>query len=210
MAVYAAATAAGALAGLWMRMIAVSAIRKREETPTASPLVFSVYARVLWPVIGSAASLLTTLAFGPGLRAIEILYAAAVLLVISAVDHCIQRIPNEAILALIIGAIALMLIRGSASSVADHLWGAGLCTLVFLLPVLMGQSAGAGDIKLAAAMGFYVGLGHAFAAMFAMSVLFILRAAYLLVTKRGNLKTLVAMGPMMSLGFISSLTLFWA
>ncbi|MDP4153376.1 MAG: hypothetical protein Q8865_08095, partial [Bacillota bacterium] len=72
----------------------------------------------------------------------------------------------------------------------------------FLAPFLIGRQAGAGDVKYAASIGFCLGLYYSLIAFIIMSLLFFFYSVSIIFSKKRSLKTSVAMGPYMSMGFI--------
>jgi leader peptidase (prepilin peptidase)/N-methyltransferase len=63
------------------------------------------------------------------------------------------------------------------------------------------MNIGWGDVKYAGVVGFYIGLTGLFQAIMIMSISLGVFAIYLLLSKKGNLKTMAPMGPAFSLGF---------
>jgi len=61
---------------------------------------------------------------------------------------------------------------------------------------------GAGDVKFAGVIGFAFGFYSFFQAMVLMGFMVLLYLLYLLITKKGNLKTATPMGPYLSLGLV--------
>ena len=74
--------------------------------------------------------------------------------------------------------------------------------IIFQLPTLVGKGAGAGDIKLAGVIGFCSGLHDMLGAYIFMLIPLLIYTAYIYITKKGNIKTKVALGFFMSVGFI--------
>jgi leader peptidase (prepilin peptidase)/N-methyltransferase len=74
--------------------------------------------------------------------------------------------------------------------------------MLFQVPAMLGISIGWGDVKYAGAAGFYLGLAGLFQAILIMAIGMGLYGIYLKITKKGNLKTRVPMGPYLSLGMM--------
>lgn len=125
------------------------------------------------------------------------------------IDIHYRIIPNDLILALIIVRIvfAVPFLFGVPGFPEFKIWqsllGLVVCFIIFSLPAAMSKKVGAGDIKLAAAMGFCLGLYLSLAAIVMMG-LFVL--AYSLVQNRmptlSFFKSMIPMGPFISLGLI--------
>ena len=128
----------------------------------------------------------------------------------SAVSGWLCRIiPNPTVLAIF--ALKLLLIAGALLNIPgapsfgllSSLGGMVFCFLVFSAPALMGKQVGAGDIKLAAAMGFLLGFGSSLLAVPFMGLLIlgcsmVQRQMPLL----AFLKTDIPMGPFIAAGMM--------
>jgi prepilin signal peptidase PulO-like enzyme (type II secretory pathway) len=205
MGFYVAAGAAGAMTGILARAVTVRAIGRRTEAPPKTKIVFGDNAPLLWALLSAAAWLWAYAAYGMSVGGLELLFVLAVVSVLSAVDWAIRSIPNRALWLLAAGAVASMALRGAWGGIAHRLGGAALCLCVFGVPLLMGKQAGMGDVKYAAVMGFYLGAAHALVAMALMSAVLLLQTLLLAVAGKGGLRSFVAMGPAMSVGFVLSL-----
>ncbi len=79
-----------------------------------------------------------------------------------------------------------------------------VCFIIFLLPAALKKQVGAGDIKLAAALGFCAGIPGCLYAIALMGVLIML---YIMLARREPLllmiKKLVPMGPFMAAALIA-------
>jgi len=78
-----------------------------------------------------------------------------------------------------------------------------VCFVIFFLPSLFGKQVGAGDVKLAAAMGFALGLTgslYAIACMGALVLLYTFLDNRLPLAER--LKSMIPMGPFLALGLV--------
>ena len=59
---------------------------------------------------------------------------------------------------------------------------------------------GAGDVKLVACIGFFAGITGVLESIILMSLLLLIYTIYLYTFKKGNLRTLVPLGPFLMLG----------
>lgn len=147
--------------------------------------------------------------------AAESLYLLALLVVSQTVAVCdIQEriIPNETVLAI----LALTLLFGIPSAfgaegfpdfnVWHSLIGLGACFLIFILPALFKKNVGAGDVKLAAAMGFAMGIGNS---LFAIVVMGLMIIAVMFMQRRmpalEYLKRMIPMGPFLAAAMMAVL-----
>jgi prepilin signal peptidase PulO-like enzyme (type II secretory pathway) len=79
--------------------------------------------------------------------------------------------------------------------------------IIFFLPAMFGKGAGWGDVKYAAAVGFCLGVYGMISAIMIMTFFLMIYASYLIISRKGNLKSKVALGPFMASGFVSVLIL---
>ncbi len=198
----------GMFTGIVMHAITSSAVQRRVETMPSCFYINGDNAQAIWAALGGLAWLWTYLTFGFSLQMVEILFALCACLMLSAVDFCIRLIPNPMLIALFAGEFVFLYIRNGFADIPLHLLGSALGAVIFLLPCLIKQQAGMGDVKLSATIGFYLGVYHTIAALAIMSVLCLLYTAYLVITRKGTLKTMVSLGPYLSAGFIIALALW--
>ncbi len=207
MALYIVVTIAGMIAGILLLTATKHAIARRIEALPSLVLVYGSNAIYIWSFACGFAWLTLYLCYGISFRMFEIIYALSACIVLSVVDICTRKIPNQVLLLLIAGAIGLLIVKGDWTSVSSHLLGAVLGVTVFLAPSLLVKQAGMGDIKLAGVTGFYLGVRYTMVALVIMSVLFLIVAGFLIATRRGTLKSAVAFGPYISAGFVIALIL---
>lgn len=135
-----------------------------------------------------------------GLYLMLILVAAACAFYIDA-KH--RVIPNELVLAILILTAVFGLIGLISFQIWQSLLGLAVCFVIFFLPSLFGKAVGAGDVKLASAMGFALGLVGSLYAVVCMGALVLL---YALIDSRvplpQRLKTMIPMGPFLALALI--------
>ena len=122
---------------------------------------------------------------------------------VAVLDMKYRVIPNELVLAL----MALKLVFGAAGAVELNVWsslgGLAVCFVLFLLPLVFKKNVGAGDVKLAAAMGFCLGLRGSLVAVAIMGALVLIYAV--LQTKTpllSMMKEFVPMGPFIVVAMI--------
>lgn len=152
-----------------------------------------VVAMALWGAyLGWRASLLSQVILG--------LAFSALLVALSWTDLRVRRLPNGLLLALLGLGIIQTLWLGRPTFPAAGLGllaGGGL----FLLLALLGRGAmGAGDVKLAAALGAWLGFPHILPALLYGVLAGGLAALLLLVTHRAGRKDWMAYGPYLALG----------
>ena len=145
----------------------------------------------------------------------ESLYLLALLVIsltVAVTDIHERIIPNETVLAipaltLLFGIPSLFGIPGFPSfNIWHSLIGLAACFFIFMLPALFKKNVGAGDVKLAAAMGFALGIGNSLFAIVVMgfmiiSVMFMQRQMPAI----KYLKEMVPMGPFLAAAMMAVL-----
>lgn len=127
------------------------------------------------------------------------------LLLLSAVDLAIRKIPNEMLALMIIARLFDLIIHRNLTNLPRALLGLAAGYFFFTLPVLIGRSIGKGDAKLAAVIGFCIGIYGMLQSIAVMSLAIVTILALIMKKKRGSLKTKVAMGPYLSIGMVVSI-----
>ena len=123
-------------------------------------------------------------------------------------------IPNEMVLALL-GVTLLFGIPGALGAEGFPAWrpllallGLVVCFVIFLLPAALSKQVGAGDIKLAGAMGFCLGL---WGGLFAVVLMGLMVLAYTVLQYRIPtlifLKSKIPMGPFLAAAMVGMLLL---
>ena len=132
----------------------------------------------------------------------EIMTLFCICLCIGWIDWQIRIIPNELLLSLILCKIVFLIVDRQLGFLLQGLIGLGAGLVVFLIPSLLGMQIGAGDIKYAAVVGFYLGAIDFIQVMLIMAAGLFVYLIYLLITKKGSWKTAAAIGPYISLGVL--------
>ncbi len=137
------------------------------------------------------------------LRAVYLFLLLADAAVIFYMDALHRIIPNELVLAILVLAAGFGLTKVIPFQIWSSLIGFAVCFLAFFVPGLFGKSVGAGDVKLAAAMGFALGITrsmYAIAGMGALVLLYMLFARGMPLAER--LKSVIPMGPFLALALV--------
>lgn len=161
------------------------------------------------------------LILGTGIRALFLLLLLFIGNIVSTCDISCRTIPNETVLAmlvlkLIFGALALLRVCSIPSwQPLLSLAGFAVMAVIFFLPALKGGKVGAGDVKLAMAVGFASELMPGLLAVVFMGILVL---AYGFVQKRlpslgsmsaaSFLKSSFPMGPFLCAAQITSMLLY--
>jgi leader peptidase (prepilin peptidase)/N-methyltransferase len=158
-----------------------------------------------WVLLGcmAAAGGLIAWRAGVSLRALYLMLVLVVAASVSYTDAKHRVIPNELVLAV----IALSALFGFTGVISFQIWssliGFAACFVVFMIPCVWKGKIGAGDVKLAAAMGFALGVSGSLYAIVCMGGLVLL---YLLIGQRvpmaERLKTMIPMGPFLAAALV--------
>ena len=146
---------------------------------------------------------------------VHTLFCAMALLIIGAtvsvIDSSHRIIPNPTVLAVILLKLisGIPVLSGPTSNppleVGRSLAGLAACFAIFALPGLFGKNVGAGDIKLAAAMGFLLGIDKALLGIALMGLLVL---AYTLYQNQlpflNFIKSSIPMGPFIAAGMFAA------
>lgn len=168
------------------------------SAPWVKPL-FCLASAAAWAVGG-----LTTRDLAAGFLLGLILVLALLLAVI---DLRVRVIPNELVLALLLTGVALQVYHGGTMALFNAMLTMVALALLFLLfAALLGFGmVGAGDVKLAAAMGMVLGYPAVMPAMMIMSTAFAFVGVAGLLSRRLTMKSMLPFAPFLMLGMVVSL-----
>lgn len=204
---YFVAVILGLCAGFLFNRLAAVQIKKRTKSGEKPKDISKLPVVILWMLISAALFAAIVWREDKWLTRIELFIYTSVLLNIACVDFKIRKIPNELLLVLLVAKtvfLSLALIDGEPFKVVmlPSLLGLVVGFVLFFLPALLRVSIGAGDLKFSAVIGFCLGYRLFLQAMILMAVFVLIYLVYLLVTKKGNLKTVTAMGPYLAIGSV--------
>jgi leader peptidase (prepilin peptidase)/N-methyltransferase len=125
-------------------------------------------------------------------------------LIIAFIDMSIRIIPNELVLTvLILGIVLQTLLNGIIGSVISMIF---IMIIFTAVAVFMGLGkVGAGDVKLAGAIGFALGYPLVVTAMATMSAILILFILLGLIFKKIKMSTMLPLAPFLVAGYIAAL-----
>ncbi|MHB1484110.1 MAG: prepilin peptidase [Saccharofermentanales bacterium] len=142
---------------------------------------------------------------GMSIRTIQTVIMMSVALIISIIDIKIRIIPDEMVIFMMLASIVFILSGAINQPVLSNIYGFIIGIALFGIMLIMRSNVGGGDVKYIAAMGFCLGYPDIFKAMMIMCSVLLIWLLYLLITKKGGLKTKFAMGPFISIGFVTTL-----
>ena len=125
-----------------------------------------------------------------------VLYLLTLTILIIDLEH--QFIPDE-----LSFAVLILFLLVSNNPLFSGLFAGFLCAFLLLLIHLIthGRGMGLGDVKLAIALGMWLGLERGFTWLMASFILGGIVAAFLLVLKKAKLKSKIAFGPFLIIAF---------
>lgn len=199
----------GLLTGFIFNRLAVLQIAKRTREKQKQDSLKKPLVMIGWMFV-SALLFVAVIARQDGqiqAKTVEYLIYVSILLNISVVDFLIRKVPNELLLLLLLTksvfiAIDLFNRVPLKDSLVIPAIGLAVGLILFSIPSLIKIPIGAGDVKLSAAIGFCLGYFLYFQSMALMSVMLLAYLAFLLVTKKGSLRTLTSMGPYLAFGSV--------
>ena len=120
------------------------------------------------------------------------------------IDAKHRIIPNELWLAVLVFAVAFGVPGAIRFQIWQSLLGLAVCFVIFFIPSLFGHKIGAGDVKLASAMGFALGLTgslYAIACMGGLVLVYAVLDQSMPLPQR--LKSMIPMGPFLALALVT-------
>jgi len=193
----------GFVMGLFAMFLSKKLIHNREGFDITLKL-YDNKSMLIWMLLSGAAYYAISFIFSGNLiQTIECMMVFTICLSLSAVDFEIKKIPNVLLLSLILLKVVMLIIV--KENVETSIFGFFFAFVVFVFPAKFGKSIGAGDIKLAMVIGFYLGVWGFIHVMAIMGICLFFYWAYLYITRKGNLQTSVALGPYISIGFVIAL-----
>lgn len=128
---------------------------------------------------------------------------------IALVDSLIRKIPNPLLLLMIViqavYAVYISITEQSTQLLVMSFIGAFVGLLGCTAPSLLRIPVGAGDIKYSGVIGLCIYFGGYLQAMVIMGVLALAAYIVLKLTKKGDMKTMIPMGPFLSAGSVISM-----
>lgn len=191
----------GILAKVWVRQM----IQQRQPGIGLFPwLDDSWQIQVIWALAGALIQGIALIKASLSWTALIFAIWFYALMMLSFVDVAIRKIPNEMLALMIVARLFDLIIHRNLAFFTQALLGLVTGYFFFSLPVLFGRSIGKGDAKLAAVIGFCIGIVGMLQSVVIMSLGIVICYSLILKHKRSNLRTKVAMGPYLSFGMVVS------
>ncbi len=205
--VVALAAALGLLASPRLVSVADGLIATRVD---GTPPVTSTWSVSIGAVLGFAA---VAAAFGLDGQLPAYMFLVALLVVLSAVDLATKQLPRRLVHLALLGGVVLLTPVGLAAGEPERIaWAAVGALVAFvtlaLVHVMLRGGLGWGDVRLGAALGWYVGyqgLRYLPVVLFVAFVLSGLVGAGLMAARRVGRRTMIPFGPFLAAGTVLTL-----
>lgn len=197
----------GAVTGVLMKEATDYLISQRVKILTNYQLSGNVTKTIFWAMLNATIWLIFVKLNGLEPKTLECMLLFSICAILSAVDISIKKIPNELVLMTIFVGGAFIITGQPIASIGMNIFGLVIGFIIFFLPAIIGKGAGWGDVKYAAAVGFCLGVYGIISAIMIMTFFLMIYTAYLIIRRKGNLKSKVALGPFMASSFVSVLIL---
>jgi prepilin signal peptidase PulO-like enzyme (type II secretory pathway) len=196
----------GILLGIITIPISKKLTLSRTDDPAKAAPLNTVLMKVLFIILGLGASFAIVFTAGDYDILVRNLLVLIPIFSIALVDSLVRKIPNSLLLSIIIIDAVYLAYHCIANKSAKELASAGIGFVAGLivsnLPSILKIPMGAGDIKYSAVIGLTIYMMGYFQSMILMGIFVAIFLAYLKISKKGDLKTLVPMGPFLSLGTV--------
>ena len=196
----------GALLGMVTIPLSKKLALSRTEDPGDVALLNKKSIQVVSVVLGIAATAGLTFTADAADLYIRNLLLLIPIFGLSFVDAVVRKIPNSLLLSMLVveaGYLIYHCISSKSVEIIPSIFiGFFIGMVVCLIPSLLKIPMGAGDIKYSGVIGICIYATGYFQAMVTMSILIAIYYFYLKLTKKGDLKTQVPMGPFLSVGTV--------
>ncbi len=199
----------GALAGVVVIPVSKRLILKRSDDPGDIIFLNKKASRFMLPAIGVVAGAAVALTAGDSALLVRNLLFVFPMFSIAVVDSLIKKIPNPLLLLMIIIQGVYVAYYCVANNTTSLLLAAGFGFFIGFLcctiPSVLKIPVGAGDVKYSAVIGLCIFFMSYMQAMIIMGLLALVAYIILKATKKGDMKTLIPMGPFLSAGAVISM-----
>lgn len=192
----------GAIVGILSRQISVYLIQQRVPSDAEGSMRKDLFPGIIWSIVFAGVYGIVSGMDAGYIMRIEYMLLFSICFCTAVIDLEIRKIPNPLLLALLTGRIIFLAIRHDPNEIMMAAIGLATGFVLFLLPSFLHMNIGGGDIKFAAVVGFCIGVMNLFQTIIVMAAGMAVLAVYLLVSKKGNLKTSTAVGPFISMGVL--------
>ena len=146
------------------------------------------------------------LVFGWTVESLFVAILFSVLIIISFIDLAHQIIPDGLVLILLVVGLVHSAYQIFSLGTPWHLWVIGFFAAslpLFLLAMIVPGGMGGGDIKLMAVAGLFTGWKLILLSLFIGALYGAIVSIFVIVRKKGSMKTVLPFGPMLALGIVT-------
>jgi leader peptidase (prepilin peptidase)/N-methyltransferase len=181
--------------------------RRKKNIINGKDYMKSKFIRLVFALFNSVAWLLCIINIDNSISAVLISMQITLGIIIAFIDINIRIIPNELVLAVLITGILFQSLLYGTYGIIGSIMSMIFIMIVFTaVAIFMGLGkVGAGDVKLAGAIGFALGYPLVITAMVVMSFVLIGFILSGLVFKKIKLTTMLPLAPFLATGYISAL-----
>lgn len=187
--------------------IAIYKYHKKEMELPDNPHYTATYTKLILCAMNGAVWALSGILSEHFTVAVLISFLFSIAVLITIIDLRIRIVPNELLLVMVVAGLTFQGVQFGLIAVLISV----LCMLamMFFFSVVAGMvgfdKVGAGDVKLAGAMGLALGYPNIVTAMIIMCAVFLLFSAVGLILRKITLKTMLPFAPFMMIGMVFSL-----
>ncbi len=175
-----------------------SMVKKRGLEPMTVPK----WTKFAGPAVCAVLFWLTLFQSVSGLQ-LAVRWSAVALCWLAAIfDYKYRLIPNSVVLGLLATGTVAQIFGCASTDFFSALAGFAVSGLLFIVPFIFGKTVGAGDVKLAAAVGFCAGLTGSLTVIVIMGMLILLYMLFIKGTVFEMLHTWVPMGPFVATAYL--------
>lgn len=196
----------GAFLGLVVVPLSKKLILSRSEDPGDTLALMDKKNKIIFVAVGIVSSIALLFIVTEIPLLIRDLFLLIPMFSIAIVDALIRKIPNPLLLAMIIiQAVYLTYICVDGKTTTPLITAAFGFAFGFIgctIPSIFRIPVGAGDIKYSAVIGLCIYLSGYLQSMIIMGLIVLVLYVILKITKRGGMKTMIPMGPFLSIGTV--------
>ena len=186
----------GLLVGFVLKVIIFKNITKQDEIPLLYPIVV---------ILNSLLYVAVFIRYGFSVETIGFTILGSILLLIAFIDFKTMLIPNWTLFFILLAGLIFAFFSQEISWLERFIGFFSASGILLLICILSKGGLGGGDIKLMAAVGFYLGWKLTLLSLFCGVVLGGLIGIVLLISGKGKPKTEIPFGPFLVFGIITTI-----
>lgn len=202
-----AGTAVGFKLSDFAQTLALYKCRKKEMELPDNQHYYSAYIKLILCVLNGAVWTLSGIFSEHFMVAVLISFLFSTSVLITIIDLRIRIVPNELLLVMVVAGLTFQAVQfGLTAVLISVLCMLGMMVFFSVVAGMVGfDKVGAGDVKLAGAMGLALGYPNIITALIIMCAVFLIFSAVGLILRKLTLKTMLPFAPFMMIGMVFSL-----